>query len=119
MWHIPLDKLNSIVNYNKNYIINKNGYYNTDIVGKKAAAVSFLEGSVKKDLNPDNCNDVGNYTAKLHAITKNLTGRRENKLSVNSWRKIYENIQKDCSKIHLDLPKIIEKNLDEIEKNWP
>ena len=100
-------------------IINKNGNYITEIVGKKSAIVTVIEGSVKKDLSPDNCHEVGVYTAKLHSITKNLTGRRENKLSVSSWRKIYKNIRKDCSKIHPDLPEIIEKNLDEIEKNWP
>ena len=100
-------------------IINKNGNYITEIVGKKAAVVTLLEGSVKKNLTPDNCYEVGIYTAKLHVITKNLTGRRENKLSINSWRKIYNNIQNDCSKVHQNLPKIIEKNLDEIEKNWP
>jgi len=100
-------------------IINKNGNYVSEISGKKAAVVSFLNGSAKKNLSPNDCQEVGIQTAKLHLITKNLTGKRENKLSVNSWRKIYEKVQKDCSKIHLNLTKTIEKNLDEIENNWP
>ena len=100
-------------------IVNKNGNYITEISKKKAAVVSFLDGSVKKNLNPDNCHEVGKQAAKLHMITKNLTGKRENKLSVSSWRKIYNNIKKDCSKIHPNLTKIIEKNLDEIEGSWP
>ena len=100
-------------------IINKNGNYITEIFGKKAAVVSFLDGSSKKNLNPNDCYKVGIQTAKLHLITKNLSGKRENKLSVNSWRKIYQKVQKDCSKIQQNLTKIIEKNLDEIENNWP
>ena len=100
-------------------IINKNGNYVTEISGKKAAVVSFLDGFAKKNLTPNDCHKVGIQTAKLHLITKNLTGKRENKLSVNSWRKIYGKVQKDCSKIHLNLTKTIEKNLDEIENNWP
>ena len=100
-------------------IINKNGSYVTEISGKKAAVVSFLDGSAKKNLNPNDCHMVGIQTAKLHMITKNLTGKRENKLSVDSWRKIYKKVQKDCSRIHLNLTKTIEKNLDEIENNWP
>jgi len=100
-------------------IINKNGNYVTEISGKKAAVVSFLDGSAKKILNPNDCHMVGIQTAKLHMITKNLTGKRENKLSVDSWRKIYKKVQKDCSRIHLNLTKTIEKNLDEIENNWP
>ena len=100
-------------------IINKNGNYISEILDKKAAVVSFLDGYAKKILNPSNCCEVGINTAKLHLITKDLTGKRENKLSVNSWRKIYNKVKKDCSKIHASLPKIVEKNLDEIEKNWP
>ena len=100
-------------------IINNNGNYITEILNKKAAVVSFLDGSSKKNLNPNDCHMVGIQTAKLHMITKNLTGKRENKLSVDSWRKIYKKVQKDCSRIHLNLTKTIEKNLDEIENNWP
>jgi len=100
-------------------MINKNGNYISEIAGKKAAVVSFLEGRAKNILNPDDCYEVGIHSAELHLITKNLTGKRENKLSINSWRQIYNKVKKDCSKIHPDLPKIIEKNLDEIEKNWP
>ena len=100
-------------------IINKNGSYITEILGKKAAVVSFLNGSTKKSLTPANCYDVGMNTAKLHIITKNLSVRRENRLSVTAWRKIYQKIKNDCSKIHKDLPLVIERNLDVIEKTWP
>ena len=100
-------------------IINKNGNYISEIMKKKAAVVSFLEGNAKKSLSPNDCYEVGVNTAKMHFITKNLKGKRENKLSINSWRKIYEKIKKDCTKIHPNLSEIIEKNLDEIEKNWP
>tara|TARA_Y100000590_G_scaffold79532_1_gene88298 strand:+ start:34 stop:1002 length:969 start_codon:yes stop_codon:yes gene_type:complete len=100
-------------------IINKNGNYISEILEKKAAVVSFLDGGAKKNLSPNDCYEVGINTAKLHLITKNLTGKRENKLSVNAWRKIYNKVKKDCSKIHPNLPNVVEKNLDEIEKNWP
>ena len=100
-------------------IININGNYISEINKKKAAVVSFLDGKAKKVLSPNNCYEVGINTAKLHAITKNLTGKRENKLSVNSWSKIYKKVKKDCFKIHPNLTIIIEKNLDNIEKNWP
>ena len=110
--------------FNKNFpspepIINKNGNYITEIFGKKAAVVSFLEGASKKNLTPDNCYEVGIYTAKLHMITKNLNIKRTNRLSVNSWRLIYRKIQRDCSKIYPDLTKIIERNLEVIEDQWP
>tara|TARA_B110000438_G_C15800978_1_gene645161 strand:- start:318 stop:1286 length:969 start_codon:yes stop_codon:yes gene_type:complete len=100
-------------------IINKNGNYISEVAGKKAAIVSFLDGTAKKILSPENCYEVGMHAAKLHLITKNLSGQRENKLSVNSWRRIYDKVKKDCSKIHSKLPEIIDKNLDIIERSWP
>ena len=100
-------------------IINKNGNYISEISNKKAAVVSFLDGKAKQVLNPLDCYEVGVYTAKLHLITKNLISKRKNKLSVNSWREIYNRIKKDCSKIHPNLSNIIEKNLSEIEIDWP
>ena len=110
--------------FNENFpspepIINKNGNYITEIFGKKAAVVSFLEGTSKKNLTPGNCHEVGIYTAKLHMITKNLNIKRTNRLSVNSWRLIYRKIQRNCSKIYPDLTKIIERNLEVIEDQWP
>ena len=110
--------------YDKNFpspepIINKNGNYISEASNKKAAVVSFVDGETKKILNPNECYQVGVNTGKLHSITKNLSGKRENKLSINSWRKIYNKVKKDCHKIHPKLTGIIQKNLDEIEKNWP
>ena len=100
-------------------IINKNGSYISEILNKKAAVVSFIDGNSKKVLSPENCFLVGVETAKLHMITKKLSIKRKNRLSVESWKNIYNKVSKDCSKIHTSLPKIIEKNLEEIEKNWP
>jgi len=100
-------------------ILNINGSYITELLKKKAAVVSFLDGNEKKKLDPDDCYEIGLYTAKLHLITKNLIQKRENKLSIKSWRKIYDNVKHNCSEIHPSLPSVIEKNLDEIEKSWP
>ena len=100
-------------------IINKNGNYISEISNKKAAVVSFLDGKAKKVLDPLDCYEVGVYSAKLHSITKNLISKRVNKLSVNSWKDIYNKVKKDCSKIHPNLSNIIEKNLNEIETDWP
>ena len=100
-------------------IINVNGNYIAEISGKKAAIVSFLNGTAKKNLSTENCYDVGIKTATLHTITKNLALKRKNQLSISNWRKIFQNVKNDCSKINKNLPLIIEKNLNEIENNWP
>ena len=55
----------------------------------------------------------------MHQITKNFKLKRENDLSVKSWRKLFNSIKDKCANIHEDLPKLIEENLNDVEKNWP
>ncbi len=91
----------------------------TDFDGKKLMIVSFLEGKAKQNLSPANCKSIGIEIAKMHNLTKNLRLKRKNDLSVNSWRKLFNTVKDKCTKIHRDLPKLIEQNLQDVEKNWP
>jgi homoserine kinase type II len=86
---------------------------------KNLMIVSFLEGKAKNILSPENCKSVGQEVAKMHEITKNFNIKRENNLSVNSWRNIFDQIKDKCVYIHKDLPLLIESNLKDVEKNWP
>ena len=62
--------------------------------------VSFLKGKAKKDLSPSNCRSIGFEVAKMHKLTKDLKVRRENDLSVKSWRGLFDSVKGKCSKIH-------------------
>jgi len=86
---------------------------------KNLMIVSFLEGKAKNILSPDNCKSLGQEVARMHLITKNFKIQRQNSLSVRSWRTIFEQIKDKCIDIHKDLPKLIETNLADVEKNWP
>tara|TARA_B100001123_G_C15312240_1_gene1024822 strand:+ start:2019 stop:2987 length:969 start_codon:yes stop_codon:yes gene_type:complete len=100
-------------------IMNKNGDYICKISGKNAALISFVKGSAKKILNPENCYKIGVETAKLHKITKNLPIKRKNNLSLHSWGLLFNKVEKDCSTIHRNLSGIIKSSLKEIKKSWP
>ena len=100
-------------------ILNKKNKTITDFEGKKLMIVSFLEGKAKKNLSPSNCKSIGIEVAKMHELTKKFKFKRENDLSVKSWRSLFDSVKGKCSKIHKDLPKLIEENLKDVEKNWP
>jgi len=100
-----------IENSNKKTIVN---YKNKNLM-----IVSFLEGKAKDVLTPDNCKSVGREVAKMHGITKNFKIQRENNLSINSWRKIFDQVKDKFVEIHKDLPLLIDSNLKDVEKNWP
>ena len=95
------------------------GKYINEIKNKPAAIVSFLDGRSKIDLNPDNCYDVGKQIAQFHKITNKLSLRRKNALSVNSWKNIFNKVEKRCAAIEKNLPLKIKQNLIEIKENWP
>ena len=100
-------------------ILNKQNKTITDYEGKKLMIVSFLEGKAKKNLSPLNCKSVGIEVAKMHKITSNFKFKRDNDLSIKSWRTLFNSVKDKCSEIHKDLPKLIEENLKDVEKNWP
>jgi len=100
-------------------VINKKNNPITDFNGKKLMIVSFIEGGAKDSLSPENCKSVGAEAAKMHEITKNFKIKRQNDLSIKSWRKIFNSVKDKCTKIHKDLPRLIEDNLIDVEKKWP
>ena len=91
----------------------------TNYNGKKLMIVSFLEGRAKSNLSPENCKVIGIETAKMHELTKNFKIKRNNNLSINSWRSLFDTVKDQCSTLHKDLPKLIEENLSSVEKKWP
>ena len=91
----------------------------TNFEGKKLMIVSFLEGKAKQNLSPANCKSIGSEVAKMHELTKSLKVKRQNDLSVNSWRNLFYSVKDKCENIHKDLPRLIEENLNDVEKNWP
>ena len=100
-------------------ILNNDNSTITNFDGKKLMIVSFLEGKAKYNLSPDNCKAIGIEAAKMHELTKDFKIKRLNDLSVNSWRNLFDTVKDQCSKLHKDLPKLIEENLDNVEKKWP
>ena len=109
---------------NKNYkcpvpIINNKNVTISNYKGKKLMIVSFLEGKAKQILTPNDCKQVGVEVARMHEITKDFKIKRNNNLSVKSWRNLFNSIRGQCTKIDKDLPKLIESNLIDVEKNWP
>ena len=109
---------------NKNYkcpvpIYNNKNVTISDYKEKKLMIVSFLEGKAKQVLTPNDCKQVGVEVARMHEITKDFKIKRNNNLSIKSWRNLFNSIKDQCTKINKDLPKLIETNLIDVEKNWP
>ena len=100
-------------------LLNKENSPISNFKDKKLAILTFINGKSKENLTAENCKAIGYEAAKMHKITADLPISRKNSLSIKNWRQIFINIREQCSKIHKDLPKLIESNLKDVEKNWP
>ena len=79
-------------------ITNNNKQVITEFNNKKLMIVTFLGGKAKSNLSPNNCKSVGIEVAKMHEITKNFNIKRQNDLSINSWRGLFDSVKGQCSK---------------------
>tara|TARA_B100001057_G_scaffold482334_1_gene557493 strand:+ start:790 stop:1758 length:969 start_codon:yes stop_codon:yes gene_type:complete len=100
-------------------LINSKNSLISSFKSKKLTILTFIDGKSKNILEPNDCKLIGIEAAKLHNFTSTLSIKRENALSIDSWRGMFETVKDNCSSIHSDLPKLIESNLIDIENNWP
>src|SRR5215468_8969043 len=69
---------------------NKHGGLLGKIAGRPAAIVTFLDGLWIRRPNPNHCAAVGDALAHLHRAGADFKLKRENALSIESWRPLYE-----------------------------
>ena len=98
---------------------NRKGDVLGQIAGRPAAIITFLEGLWIRRPNNKHCAAVGTALAGLHLAGSDFKMQRDNALSVDSWRALYEQANHRGDTVQPGLCKEIEKELDYLEKNWP
>lgn len=87
-------------------ILNKNEKYLSLLKNKPALLVSFLNGSEKEDVSPDNCFGVGKALANFHLKAEKFPQKRKNTRNLSWIKTTHENLSNLLSE---DDNKIIEK----------
>ena len=95
-------------------ILNKNEKYLSLLKNKPALLVSFLNGSEKEDVSPDNCFGVGKALASFHLKAEKFPQKRKNTRNLSWIKTTYENLSNLLSE---DDNKIIEKEFTFQEDN--
>jgi homoserine kinase type II len=90
-----------------------------ELAGRPAAIVTFLEGMWMRRPTVAHCRAVGEALAELHLAGEGFDLRRENALSVRSWRPLWEKASGRADEVEPGLAKEVEANLIDLEKNWP
>src|ERR1044072_3065051 len=69
---------------------NRNGAVYSELAGRPAAIINFLEGMCPRRPNVAHCTGVGAALAKMHLAGSDFPMFRKNPLSVGGWRPLFE-----------------------------
>jgi homoserine kinase type II len=89
------------------------------LCGRPAAVVSFLEGISPHRIRGTHCAALGAALAHLHLAGGGFQMARANALSVSGWRRLFESCRADADCVMPGLEAEIDRELVEIEEQWP
>lgn len=87
--------------------------------GRPAAIVTFIEGVWPRRIHPYHCQALGAALAEMHTDGADFAMRRENSLSVASWRPLLEACGPGADKVKPGLYAHLDKEIAYLEANWP
>lgn len=97
----------------------KSGNAVTELAGRAAAIVTFLEGFCVHHPAPTHCRAVGETLAQLHLAGETYDGIRANALGVTGWRPLFDKFSDRADQIAPGLTNVIKDELAWLESQWP
>ncbi len=90
-------------------------------VGEKAVAlIEFLPGVSVSEPTPAQARAVGEALARMHLAARDFPGQRANAMGLAQWRAFAEACGRDgFAAIDPDLAGLVERELAELERDWP
>ena len=98
---------------------NRGGDMLGELASRPAAIITFLEGVWIKRPRPEHCAALGEALARMHLAGQEFSLSRENSLSVDAWRPLFESFGEQADTIVGGLSREIEDELGEIDGAWP
>jgi homoserine kinase type II len=98
---------------------NRDGKTLSELAGRAAAIVTFLEGVSMRRPKAEHCALVGRALAELHLAGRGFTQQRTNALSLGGWRPLFERFAPRAEEIAPGLGTLIHNELAHLEANWP
>lgn len=98
---------------------NQKGEMLTEIAGRTAAIVTFLEGVWPRRPRTAHCAAVGRALAELHLAGQNFPMVRENALGLAGWHDLYDKFSSRADEIAPGLGTLISYELAYLDRAWP
>jgi homoserine kinase type II len=98
---------------------NRLGAVYSQLAGRPAAIINFLEGMWPRRPNAAHCAGVGEALAKMHIAGGDFPMFRKNPLSVEGWRPLFDLAAPRADGLQPGLRDFIARELDHLEACWP
>lgn len=98
---------------------NHKGEVLSQISGRTAAVVTFLEGVWPRRPRPAHCSAVGRALAELHLAGESFRMARENALGLAGWHGLYERFAPRADEIAPGLGTLVAYELAYLDRAWP
>lgn len=100
-------------------IARKDGDVLSELAGRPAAIISFLDGMSVRRPDVEHCRALGKALAQMHLAGQDFTMRRDNELSLNGWQALFDQCRDRANEVHPNLGADIEAELTRIKRDWP
>jgi homoserine kinase type II len=98
---------------------NRKGAVYSELAGRPAAIINFLEGMWPRRPNATHCAGVGEALARMHLAGGDFPLFRKNPLSVGGWRPLFERAADRADTVQAGLSDFIARELAHLEARWP
>src|SRR3954470_11294758 len=98
---------------------NRKGEVYSQLAGRPAAIINFLEGMWPRRPSAMHCAGVGEALARMHLAGLDFPRTRKNPLSVAGWRPLFEAAAQRADSVQQGLRDFLARELDHLEACWP
>ncbi|EIM72876.1 homoserine kinase [Nitratireductor aquibiodomus RA22] len=91
----------------------------SEIAGRPAALITFLEGMWLRKPAPQHCREVGRAMAGMHLAARGFEPTRANALTVGDWRPLWEKAKPRANEVEEGLEAEVEADLTDLAQGWP
>ena len=98
---------------------NRKGDVYSQLAGRPAAIINFLEGVWPRRPTATHCAGVGEALARMHLAGLDFPLTRKNPLSVAGWRPLFEAAAPRADSVQHGLRDFLGRELDHLEASWP
>ena len=97
----------------------RDGGLMSEIAGRPAAIITFIEGFWVRRPSAAHCREVGKALAKLHRAGADFGLSRENAMAIPGWKKLWNGARERADEVEPGLAGEVEADFAALEAGWP